>query len=630
VFVVRLPGKPGKPGLLVTYGELNTLADYYGDLATMRTADPEHRRVLVQSVRKETFLRLKKIYTELRDSLTAAEKQSVMVRSAIADYTRGKLGGTKFSGAARPDFISGFKGQADLLAGDKPLIGLGTGARGSTNSYGATLARNACHFVPESWHAWAANHDQARTLAKESWDLYVEVTAAQTALSSAQLTGAAGDARRRVAEQQIARKKADAAAKANDAVLANGFGDHYLQDSYASGHMINKTQIMQFYVAYIDKSDSWDYFKDKNWRKVQQMAYRQNLADAGQYDKAGVLGHDPQNAAPAAPRNPQSVESGVAGDWYERFKALGLQVPGSLQNPASDTRKVVEWWQTQVVTGASARELTGTQLKASHVAEPELKIAVCRLIVDGVLRTEEDVVTRGGYMGWDDARIAAVTFRDFAGSTFVLRENYIPQGKAKIAKFRSAVAATHGAAADDSAYQKMAASVTYGDYLEFMKSGFIQKSTNALHDVFCSQGLSVSSGAGGEVFKVYGDDSMFNAESSKGAEHSGITANRSRDSIYNVLNTGQDQGLTAASIVDRLPSHVSVPLAGGGTSVMDISTWHNTKAAGSLRARCEAEVFPGMAAKAKEYLLQKGVPGLVGGDLGKISRDEGVHGADAF
>jgi hypothetical protein len=281
-----------------------------------------------------------------------------------------------------------------------------------------------------------------------------------------------------------------------------------------------------------------------------------------------------------------------------------------------------------VVAGTSGRELTGTQLKGSHVADRALEVAMCRLVVDGVVRTSEDVVVRGGYMGWDDARISAVRFRDFAGCTFVLRENYIPKGKDKITKFKAAVAASR--LGDDSAYQKMAASVTYGDYLEFMKSGFIQKSTNALHDVFCSRGLAVSNASDGEFFKVYGDDSMFNAESGKGAAHSGVTANNSRDSIYNILNTGTDQGLTAASILDRLPSHVSVPNGSGGTVVMDIATWHNTTAAGSLRAQCEAEVFPGMAAKAKEYLLQKGVPGLVGGDLGKISQDEGVHGADAF
>ena len=54
------------------------------------------------------------------------------------------------------------KGQADLLAGDKPLIGQAPGAPGDTNKYGATLARNACHFVPESWHSWGDYHDSYR------------------------------------------------------------------------------------------------------------------------------------------------------------------------------------------------------------------------------------------------------------------------------------------------------------------------------------------------------------------------------------------------------------------------------------------------------------------------------------
>src|SRR5207237_8586749 len=33
-------------------------------------------------------------------------------------------------------------------------------------SYGATLARNDCHFAPESWHAWADLHNQAVEKAK--------------------------------------------------------------------------------------------------------------------------------------------------------------------------------------------------------------------------------------------------------------------------------------------------------------------------------------------------------------------------------------------------------------------------------------------------------------------------------
>jgi len=627
VVIVRLPAAPGQESMLITYGELNTLADFYGDLETMKRANPKQRRQLVQSVRKETFLRLKEIYDALNTSLTKLEQKNDAVTSAQQGFKDGKLSKASFSGAAKPDFISGIAGQADLLAGDKPLLGQGTGARGDTSKYGAGLARNACHFVPESWHSWAATHDSGRALAQQSWDLFVEAKRLQDAFNLADYSRRPLD--RVEAESAIRLKKGKSAALANEALLSNGFGDHYLQDSYASGHMINKTQIMQWYVQYIDKSDEWDYFKDKNWRKVQQMAYGQNLADAGQYDKANVKGASAGNQNEAAARNPQSVESGVAGDWKARFDALGLAVPASLRTPDSIARRLMEWWQVGVMDSVRSRELTGAEFGGAPVAGQWLEKALKQLIRDGVVRTDEDLNVRGRYMGLTDEQLEGKRFTHFGTRPFVLRDDYIPKGKEKKAAFRQALKATKRG--DDSSYQKMAASVTYGDYLEFMKSGFIQKSTNALHDTFCAAGLTVSSSAGGEVFKVYGDDRMLNSQSAKGVEHAGVTANMSRDSIISIINSGTDGGKSAASILGRLPSQVRFDVKGADGAVVstentDIATWHNSAQKGYLHDFCDTTVFPGMSWS----LMQKMVPGAAGSDLGKISKDEGLHGADAF
>ena len=64
-------------------------ADYYGNLELMQTADPNTRFQLVQSVRKETYLRLMEIYTKLRDSLTKAEKNRVHRHCASDQLRRG-------------------------------------------------------------------------------------------------------------------------------------------------------------------------------------------------------------------------------------------------------------------------------------------------------------------------------------------------------------------------------------------------------------------------------------------------------------------------------------------------------------------------------------------------------------
>ena len=37
-----------------------------------------------------------------------------------------------------------------------------------TTAYTATLARNACHFAPESWHSWEDHHHKALLYAKKA------------------------------------------------------------------------------------------------------------------------------------------------------------------------------------------------------------------------------------------------------------------------------------------------------------------------------------------------------------------------------------------------------------------------------------------------------------------------------
>ena len=126
-------------------------------------------------------------------------------------------------------------------------------------------------------------------------------------------------------------------------MVHNGFGDHYMQDSYAAGHLINKTLIMQHYVKWLDKNPGkWDAHRDKNWRKMQQMAYNQpGLTDGGQYVKANV-GRPGSPRAPASPsstaRDPQSVENIKTGNWTDQgrgARAGGAGVPERHQRQGS-------------------------------------------------------------------------------------------------------------------------------------------------------------------------------------------------------------------------------------------------------------------------------------------------------
>ncbi|MCC7365393.1 MAG: hypothetical protein IT303_13585 [Dehalococcoidia bacterium] len=611
VLMVTLPD-----GLVITYGEMNTLADFYGDVETMKKADPKNRRQVVQSVRKETYLRFKEIYDALNDSLTSTEKKSQDVKDAKKLFKDEKLSQEKllFSGSITPKYISGMAGQIELLKGVQS-----TGASGATNAYGATLGRNACHFVPESWHAWADNHANARNLALAAHAARNDVNTLRQAMALEDYARRPLD--RNEAEMSIKLKEAAASKLANEAIMTNGFGDHYLQDSYASGHMINKTQVMKWYVQYIDNNKEWDYHKDENWRKVQQMAYRQpELAGKDQYDKKKVKGTDPTGQSPEnRARNPQSVESDKSlKSWEERFTALGLRVPPSLSTPGSPERMLVEWWQTRALN-SGARDATGADLQqGAPIRDQALQTACINLIRDGVLRTGEGVETRGKYMGWNDKQIGNAAFRNFAKAKLLLRDDYVPKDKDK---FEEALK-NSSEKGDDSGYQKMAKAVTYGDYIAFMNSAFIQKATNALHDTFCKGGLDVGTGDG-TFFKVYGDDAMFSKGAAAGVEHSAQTANMSRDAILNTINGGE----TVAKIMGRLPNHVRVKVEPGGkTADTSIEDWHNPDKGPSLQNFCNTQVFPGMSWS----LVQKFAPGVLGGELGAISQDMNVHAGEGF
>ncbi|MEM9805912.1 MAG: DUF4157 domain-containing protein [Cyanobacteria bacterium P01_D01_bin.56] len=628
--LVAIPGggKDGKSPLVITYGELNTLADYYGSLDVMKTADPKERWEVIQSVRKETFLRLSDIYKKLKDSLTSVEKKDQDYQDSKKMMKNNKteniyFNRNKFKDANEADFISGTAGQLTLLA-------YGAGAK-KENEYSATLARNACHFAPESWHAWSSYHQKARKHAENSWDKMQE---AEEAISNYtedfknyQLLKDKEDNPKPptnfvVQEKETAETKTipEAKEEANEAILNNGFGDHYLQDSYAAGHMINKTRIMQWFVQWLD-TQKWtmDFAKDESWRKVQAIAYKQpELASAMQYDKSKIQGYDTTQTENRA-KNPQAVEDIGGDDWKVRFDALGLQVPTSLKTSGTPPRILMEWWQTQAGESSKKQELSGKDLLSDSGQDfKTLKLALKDLFSDGIVYFESwsaDKTGREILSGKKDFN-TDIDQKNFEGWKFALRKQYIPKD---LKKFTKALKKSNKKN-DDSQYQRMAAAVTYQDYMAFMNNAYVQKSTNALHDIFCKNGLDVSSGSGESLFKVYGDDSMFNKESAKGVKHSGETAKMSRDAIRNIITDGDDKGVTTKSILDRLPSRVKPE----GLAEVSIKDWHDPSKVGGLRSYCEQTVFPGMGAIDK-------IAGA-SGDLSKfISKDKDkVHGSEAF
>jgi hypothetical protein len=120
-------------------------------------------------------------------------------------------------------------------------------------------------------------------------------------------------------------------------VLKNGYGDHFLQDSFASGHLVNKTLVMQWFAQYV-RSMNWldEPLLGHPSREALSMAQEGGIAGQHLYGKSpsatatstadrerGVAPTDPQTAFERtdADRRRQGVGgSGKGENWYVAFR----------------------------------------------------------------------------------------------------------------------------------------------------------------------------------------------------------------------------------------------------------------------------------------------------------------------
>jgi hypothetical protein len=615
VELVAVPNASGTT-FLVTYGELNTLADFFGSVEEMKAMDESFVDKLIRGVRQSTMRELVKVYTAaagLQSDLGSKKVSSkVPGLKSAEEKAEEQLGldSTSFKSASGKDdaiALGGVAAELKLMGilkhgTAKPVVG-----KDPSTDYSSTLARNACHFPPESWHAWADYHTKARALARDAYDMQQKLAAdkakrvAPSGIVSPLTDFAPADAR---AEERIA-------TKANEAMVNNGFGDHYLQDSYAAGHLINKTLIMQWYVQWLDGNPgAWDAHRDKNWRTTQQTAYNQpGLTDESQYTKTDVgktrtiRGQQGVTSA----RNPQSVEN-VQGDWKVKAEALGLEVPTAVMT--GDSHELLVAWQylcvrakldprPRVQTVKSLRALGATK----RLSATKVDAALEQLYLAGAIHFTK-------YSTSDPTQEHDIQPSD----KLSLRDDYVPSSETKLTQ----VLQTPG----KKGYEDLALGVAYNDYLEFMNSAFLQKATNFLHDHYCVNGLDVKTGDGWPVFKVYGDDHMFRQNASMGLAHSGVTAHMSRNSIMQVIQKGaEDPGHSTQDILKRLPEKVQLDDA----SVVSLADWHK----GALRTECEKSIFPSMSNAGKNQVFNKLAPGI-GGSLGQITKDKPPHGNDVF
>ena len=180
--------------LWVSYGELNALADYLPGPGAIDSLDREAMIPVLQNMR------------------------SGVRRASGAEFG---LRGSAMEGQAWSSLSIVSQAAGDVRALDEATASLGT------QRYQALLARNACHFAPYSWQRWMLYHNEARELARSYYHSQKTVAPVDDVDTT---------------EDEYLRQ----------AILTNGYGDHFIQDSFAAGHLVNKTLVMQWFVEYLN------------------------------------------------------------------------------------------------------------------------------------------------------------------------------------------------------------------------------------------------------------------------------------------------------------------------------------------------------------------------------------------
>ena len=275
---VRLPGS----GLLVTLGELNVLPDYLGHPEEIESAPAGFLGPLLQSVR----------------SWSIGELDRSARPGGVRDALRLPVVPRLLPGSLRYPLLGPLAETAEI-----PAISTLGRQQGFTPShrYPAVLARNSGHFAPFSWYRWHSFHLMARDLI------------AQSAAASG-------------AERDELRLRAR---------ICAGYADHFLQDSFAAGHLINKTLVIQWYIEWL--AESGLSYPGRDVLRTLTVDRQPLLHGPGHYDRA------------AARRD--AASDGVPG----RRKGGVLRPPADAQDVA-DAKTLQERVDASGVTGASDAE----------------------------------------------------------------------------------------------------------------------------------------------------------------------------------------------------------------------------------------------------------------------------------
>jgi hypothetical protein len=512
--------QPGQESIVVAYSELNTMPDFFGNPETIANTRKSKVLALLQGVREQSYNELGKIYNEI------FEQDINKLKGTIYDDSFKDAKGP--TGKAWVD--SAYEIRKEDEVNTETLPGKGE-TKGLSEQYFAAVERNACHFAPYSWDAWQEYHEAALQDAKAS----------------------------KAARDRGDQAKADQLG--NSAMLKTGFGEHYLQDSFAGGHLINKTKIMQTFLQWSNKDKG--HLGSSDTAKA-QWAIMSTITDQ------------------ALKSNPQALDDmmhrGKDTNSVEAYTAkANLKVQPQIE--------FMMWWRHAAFRDATMKEITPetAAAKAPMVAGDP---TTARQLMDKLVAGQFAEVVSRGWKLWDRKKFYSLN----QAQIDVLKTD--KEGKGQGA-YQANIAYAGQKAEEKDAYNKVyrpeeaaknqqkgpdfkkeAHEFNLAAYNLFLSNSFIQGATKYFHDKYCKEGIEVVTGEGAAIGRVYGDSNMLTAGGQKGVEYSAETSKRSRESVFNAIETGQDpQGPnTTSEIRKRFPTHVK---PGPNDAPIPLADWNS-------------------------------------------------------
>ncbi len=486
---VSIPCADGS--IVVSYSEINTLPDLFGNPEAIAKTPKSKVLGLLQGVRQQAYIELDNMYKEL-----FGESRNVLHNKLIPDGD--------FEGARGPRAQAVNEKAYEIRM--ESQVNADTTRKGEeSDSYFAALERNACHFFPENRVQWTGYHKKARDLAM----------AAATEREAAEFLKESGATK----EAEPLEKRAGELG--NQAMLQNAFGEHYLQDAYAGGHLVNKTKIMQWFVEWLASNGGL------------------GSTDLGESQFAMAK----HAASSNLQSNPQALDDqikrGELGSMGEASQSIGM-------NNKPEIVFMMKWRRLAVEDG-SRQELTP------------------KAAADAGLDTRDNART---YMrALVTAGFAERDFDLLGDRFFRLKQKMIDSAKGTT--FAPYKATQSGK--EQPNFEEEAAEFNLASYNQFLSNSYIQGATKFFHDKYCKEGLDVVAANGENIYKVYGDNNMLKAGGQKGVLYSATTSKWSREAIFELIAGHPERAHSLQEILGRFPAQAK---ENGGPAI-SLDAWND-------------------------------------------------------